>query len=163
MSSTDLYRLSGIKDKTESGHEKIKIKYEKLLDYMSYCKDINIVVDSIFITNEVYSRLGYLKYSFTNTYKDLLKKLDELDNFNIFMIFLYLEDENLYAKRLQRENKAVIKYAKFDIEKSIMQQRTYLEMSDEIERKYPNIHCLKIENSKDLEATKQELKEKIGF
>ena len=64
---------------------------------------------------------------------------------------------------LQRENKAVIKYAKFDIEKSIMQQRTYLEMSDEIERKYPNIHCLKIENSKDLEATKQELKEKIGF
>ena len=44
-----------------------------------------------------------------------------------------------------------------------MQQKVYLEMADEIENKYKNIHCLKIENSKDLELTKQELKEKIGM
>ena len=31
MKATDLYRLSGIKDKTETGRAKIKLKYEKLL------------------------------------------------------------------------------------------------------------------------------------
>ena len=30
IAATDLYRLSGIKDKTESGKEKIKLKYNKL-------------------------------------------------------------------------------------------------------------------------------------
>ena len=38
-----------------------------------------------------------------------------------------------------------------------------IKFRDEIAKKYPNIHCLKIENSKDLELTKQELKEKIVF
>ena len=36
-------------------------------------------------------------------------------------------------------------------------------MADEIENKYKNIHCLRIENSKDLELTNKNLKEKIGF
>ena len=153
MSSTDLYRLSGIKDKTESGHEKIKIKYEKLLDYMSYCKDINIVVDSIFITNEVYSRLGYLKYSFTNTYKDLLKKLDELDNFNIFMIFLYLEDENNYSTRLKREKHS---YQKFEVESSVKQQNEYLKIADEVEQATKNIKVIKFEN-----GTMEKMEEKL--
>ena len=125
-------------------------------------QSINLVFDRTFFTEENYCRLGYKEYSFTDIYNELLDKFANLD-FEIFYITLYLEDENLYVKRLQRENKAVIKYAKFDIEKSIMQQRTYLEMSDEIEKKYPNIHCLKIENSKDLELTEEELKEKIGF
>ena len=84
-------------------------------------------------------------------------------DFDIYYITLYLKDESLYSKRLERKNKAVIEYAKFEAEKSAMQQRVYLEMSDEIERQYPNIHCFKIENSKDLDLTKQELKEKIGF
>ena len=39
----------------------------------------------------------------------------------------------------------------------------YLKMADEISNKYPNIHVHKIENGKDLEETKQELKEILGF
>ena len=138
--------------------------YIDLLNYLKNLENqsINLVFDRTFFTEENYCRLGYKEYSFTDIYNELLDKFANLD-FEIFYITLYLEDENLYVKRLQRENKAVVKYAKFDIEKSIMQQRTYLEMSDEIAKKYPNIHCLKIENSKDLELTKQELKEKIGF
>ena len=92
----------------------------------------------------------------------MLDDFAKLD-FEIYYVTLYLEDESLYTQRLKRDNKAVPKYAKFEAEKSINQQKVYLEMSDEIEKKYPNIHCLKIENSKDLELTKQELKEKIGF
>ena len=161
---TNLYRLSGTADSTPTGKKKAETMYIDLLNYLKNLENqsINLVFDRTFFTEENYCRLGYKEYSFTDIYNELLEKFAKLD-FEIFYITLYLEDENLYAKRLQRENKAVIKYAKFDIEKSIMQQRTYLEMSDEIEKKYPNIHCLKIENSKDLELTKQELKEKIGF
>ena len=161
---TNLYRLCGTSDSSISGLKKAEEMYIDLIDYIKKLenKSINLLFDRTFFTEENYCRLGYKEYSFTDIYNELLDKFANLD-FEIFYITLYLEDENLYVKRLQRENKAVIKYAKFDIEKSIMQQRTYLEMSDEIEKKYPNIHCLKIENSKDLELTKQELKEKIGF
>ena len=161
---TNLYRLSGTADSSPAGKKKAETMYIDLLNYLKNLENqsINLVFDRTFFTEENYCRLGYKEYSFTDIYNKLLDKFANLD-FEIFYITLYLEDENLYIKRLQRENKAVIKYAKFDIEKSIMQQRTYLEMSDEIEKKYPNIHCLKIENSKDLELTKQELKEKIGF
>ena len=161
---TNLYRLCGTADSTPTGKKKAETMYRDLVEYLKKLgnQSINLVFDRTFFTEENYCRLGYKEYSFTDIYNKLLDKFANLD-FEIFYITLYLEDENLYIKRLQRENKAVIKYAKFDIEKSIMQQRTYLEMSDEIEKKYPNIHCLKIENSKDLELTKQELKEKIGF
>lgn len=161
---TNLYRLSGTADSTPTGKKKAETMYIDLLNYLKNLENqsINLVFDRTFFTEENYCRLGYKEYSFTDIYNKLLDKFANLD-FEIFYITLYLEDENLYVKRLQRENKAVVKYAKFDIEKSIMQQRTYLEMSDEIAKKYPNIHCLKIENSKDLELTKQELKEKIGF
>jgi len=35
-------------------------------------------------------------------------------------------------------------------------------MAEEIEEKYPNIKVVRIENSKDLEETKKELKELLG-
>ena len=56
MSATDLYRLTGIKDKTETGHMKIKRKYDKLIEYMEVCEDVNMVFDRTFFTNEIYSR-----------------------------------------------------------------------------------------------------------
>ncbi len=161
---TNLYRLSGTADSSPTGKKKAETMYKDLLNYIKNLENqsINLVFDRTFFSEENYSRLKYKEYSFTDVYEELLADFAKLD-FEIYYITLYLEDENLYTKRLKRENKATIKYAKFDMNKSIMQQRTYLEMSDEIEKKYPNIHCLKIENSKDLELTKKELKEKIGF
>ena len=56
IASTDLYRLTGIKDKTEAGYLKIKRKYMKLLEYVENCEDVNMVFDRIFFSEEVYSR-----------------------------------------------------------------------------------------------------------
>lgn len=161
---TNLYRLSGTSDSSKEGKKKAEEMYIDLLEYMEKLenKSINLVFDRTFFTEENYCRLGYKEYSFTDIYDELLDKFSKLD-FEIYYITLYLENEELYNKRLARKDKAVTKYAKFELEKSVNQQREYLKMSDEIEKKYPNIHCLKIENSKDLELTKQELKEKIGF
>ena len=161
---TNLYRLCGTADSSPEGKKKAETMYKDLIEYLKKMgnQSINLVFDRTFFTEENYCRLKYKEYSFTDVYEELLDDFAKLD-FEIYYITLYLDDESLYTQRLKRENKAVPKYAKFEAEKSINQQKVYLEMSDEIEKKYPNIHCLKIENSKDLELTKQELKEKIVF
>lgn len=162
---TNLYRLSGISDSSLTGKKKSKEMYENLLEYIKKLenKNINLVFDRTFFSEENYCRLKYKEYSFSDIYEKLLDEFSRLD-FEIYYITLYLEDENLYLKRLdERNGKAVLEYAKFKKEKSIMQQKMYLQMSDEIEKSYKNINCLKIENSKDIELVKKELKEKIGF
>ena len=157
MGSTDLYRLTGIKDKTESGHQKIKKKYEKLIEYMSVCKEVNLLFDRTFFTNEVYCRLGFLQYNFSNTFEELLQKLNELD-FDIYFIALYLEDTSLYEKRIQRDK---FSYQKFDVESSIKQQNEYLKLAYEIEKKADNIKVIRFENSTK-ETTNRKLEELFG-
>lgn len=149
MSGTDLYRLSGIKDRTETGHQKIKLKYEKLLEYMENCSDVNMVFDRTFFTNEIYSRLGYHEYSFKDTYNQLLNKLDNLknlDKYDIFFVVLYLEDESKYEERIKRNKH---QYQKFEVESSIMQQREYLKMADEIEKNCKNINVIRFNNDNE--------------
>lgn len=146
LSATDLYRLSGIKDKTETGYNKIKLKYEKLLEYMENCSDINMIFDRTFFTNEVYSRLGYQDYSFADAYKELLNKLDNLkniDGYDVFLVVLYLKDEKKYEKRIKRDKH---QYQKFEVESSIKQQNEYLKLADEVEKQTKNIKVIRFEN-----------------
>ena len=150
MSSTDLYRLTGIKDKTETGHQKIKKKYEKLIEYMAACSDVNLLFDRTFFTNEIYSRLGFLQYNFSETFEELLQKLDKLD-FDIYLIILYLEDTRIYAQRLKREK---FEYQKFDAESSIKQQEEYLKLAEEVESKTKNIKVVKLEMSSEEKRNK---------
>lgn len=154
MKATDLYRLSGIKDKTETGHAKIKLKYEKLLEYMENCEDINMIFDRTFFTNEVYSRLGYQNYDFSTTYNELLKKLDTLKNiekYDIYLVILYLSNEAQYEQRIKRDKH---EYQKFDVQSSIMQQREYLKLADEVEIQTQNINVIRFEN--DTEQIQEE-------
>lgn len=146
LSATDLYRLSGIKDKTETGYNKIKLKYEKLLEYMENCSDINMIFDRTFFTNEVYSRLGYQDYSFADAYKELLNKLDNLKNidyYDVYLVVLYLKDEKKYEKRIKRDKH---QYQKFEVESSIKQQNEYLKLADEVEKQTKNIKVIRFEN-----------------
>ena len=159
LKHTNLYRLSGISDSSPAGLEKSAKMYYDLLEYMKKMEnlDINLLFDRTFFTEENYCRLGKKSYSFTEVYNDLLEKFSKLD-FDIYYITLYLEDQNLFEQRLKRDGKATVKYAKFEKESSVKQQNTYLEMADELAKKYPKIHVYKIENGKDLEKTKEELK-----
>lgn len=134
--------------------------YENLLTYMKSLENlsINLIFDRTFFSEENYCRLGFKEYSFSDVYEECLKKLSELD-FDIYYITLYLENETLFEQRLNREGKAVPKYAKFEAQSSINQQREYLKMANEIKQKYPNIHVLNIENSRDIKEVEKELKE----
>lgn len=146
MAATDLYRLSGIKDREETGLAKIKLKYEKLIEYMENCSDINMIFDRTFFTNEIYSRLGYQKYSFSDTYHTLVSKLDNMKNareYDIYLVMTYLKDESLYSQRIKRDKH---QYQKFEVESSILQQREYLKMADEIEQEAKNIKVIRFAN-----------------
>ncbi len=161
---TNLYRLCGTADSTMTGLKKAETMYEDLLEYIKKLENLSIhlVFDRTFFTEENYCRLGVKEYTFTPVYERLLEKLNQFD-FEIYYITLYLKEESLFEERLKREGKAITKYAKFDAENSIKQQRIYLEMAEEIRKKYKHIQVFNIENSKELEETKQELKQIIGF
>ena len=164
LSYTNLYRLSGTSDSSIEGKKKSEEMYYDLLDYMKKLenKSINLVFDRTFFTEENYCRLGKKEYEFTDVYEKLLKQFSNLD-FEIYYITLYLKDTNQYAKRLDRKEKAVIKYATFEAENSIKQQEVYLEMAKEIKEKYPKINVINLQNDRDFEETKKELRDKINY
>lgn len=161
---TNLYRLYGTSDSTVTGKQKAKDMYIDLLEYMKKMenKSINLLFDRTFFTEENYCRLGKKAYSFTDVYENLLDNFAKLD-FDIYYITLYLQDENEFAKRLNREGKAIFKGSEFGLENSVNQQRTYLEIADEIKQKYPNINVINIANDKDLEETKKEIREILQY
>ena len=106
--SSNLYRLSGQKDRTIKGKEKSKKMYLALLKYMAEISDsdINLVFDRTFFTEQVYSQLGYKDYDFTD----------------IYYISLYLKDTNIFETRLKREHH---NYQEFSLQNSVNQQNEY--------------------------------------
>lgn len=161
---TNLYRLSGTADTTKTGKEKAKIMYEDLVDYIEKLqnKSVNLLFDRTFFTEEVYCRLGFKEYTFTDVYNKLLDRLAKMD-FDIYYITLYLSDENEFAKRLDREGKAKVKYTEFNKKSSVNQQNEYLKLADEIKEKYKNINVIKIDNCRDLNEVKKEIKELLDW
>lgn len=161
---TNLYRLSGTADTTKTGKEKAKVMYEDLLDYIEKLqnKSVNLLFDRTFFTEEVFCRLGFKEYSFTDVYNKLLDRLENLD-FDIYYITLYLSNEDEYVARLDRAGKAKVKYTKFEKQSSVNQQNEYLKLADEIKEKYKNIHVVNIDNCRELEDVQKELKELLDW
>ena len=141
LASSNLYRLTGIKDKTKTGYDKNKRMYLNLLNYMEESEDteLNLIFDRTFFTEQVYCLLGFKEYKFDDVYERLVQKLNALD-FNIYYVVLYLNDTSIYEKRLKRQHH---QYQAFSIESSINQQNTYLKLADNL--KAANINVLKIE------------------
>lgn len=156
---TNLYRLTGTADSSEEGKRKATVMYKNLLSYVKTLENLNInlLFDRTFFTEEIYCRLGFKEYSFTDVYEELLEELSKMD-FDIYYITLYLEDESLFEERIKREGKAVPDYAKFKAESSINQQREYLKMAKEVKEKYPNINVVNLENSRDIKIVQDELR-----
>lgn len=164
LSYTNLYRLCGTSDSTITGKKKAKEMYEDLLEYMKKMenKSINLLFDRTFFTEENYCRLGKKEYSFTDVYEKLLQDFASLD-FEIYYITLYLEDESKYSERLNRGEKAVFKGSEFAANNSINQQKVYLQMADEIRKKYPNINVFNIRNDRLEEETKAKIREILKY
>lgn len=161
---TNLYRLCGTADSSPTGKQKAKDMYWDLLEYIEKMenKSINLVFDRTFFTEEIYSRLKFKEYNFSDEYEKLLNKFNTLD-FDIYYITLYLEDTELFKKRLARDDKAITDYAKFNIDSSKKQQEQYLKMADEISSKYTNIKVFKVSNDTDEKELKLKIKNILNF
>lgn len=146
IASCDLHRLTGIKDKTKSGLEKVISRYKREIEYIKQgtsCELPIMIYDRNFFTDEIYARLGFKEYSFTTQYEYFLNQLDKV-NLDIYLIILYLKDANLYKERLQGRKK--FEYQEFNLQSSIKQQEEYLKLADEITKKTNNIKVIKFEN-----------------
>ena len=137
---SNLYRLSGQKEKEETGKLISKKMYEALLDYLEKMVDIpmDLIFDRTFFTEEVYARLRYKQYSFTDVYQSLLDRFLKL-NYEIYFINLYLEDTSIYEKRLKREHH---NYQAFSVESSIDQQNVYKEIGEKLKQNGVNVCVL---------------------
>ena len=161
---TNLYRLCGTADSSPTGKQKAKDMYFDLLEYIKKMenKSINLLFDRTFFTEEIYSRLKFKEYDFSDVYEELVYEFSKLD-FDIYYINLYLKDTNLYKTRLERSGKAITEYAKFNIESSINQQEQYLKMANELSKKYNTIKVFNVSNDTDEEALKHKIKEILNF
>ena len=142
MSGSNLYRLSGQKDKSLEGI-KFSIKmYRALFDYLKVMQNIpmDMIFDRTFPTEEVYSRLGYKEYSFNLSYKEFSSELNDL-RYDIYYFSLYLKNISLFKERLDRPSHH--NYQEFSLQNSINQQNTYLEIADELNQ-FDNINVYKI-------------------
>lgn len=164
LSYTNLYRLCGTSDTTITGKIKAKEMYVDLLEYLKKMenKSINLLFDRTFFTEEIYCRLGFKDYTFTDVYNELLDKFSKLD-FDIYYITLYLNSEDEYEKRLMRPGKAKFKNADFDKKSSMNQQKEYLKLADEINKDYPNIKVYKVSNDSNEEELKEKIRKILNF
>lgn len=134
---TNLYRLCGTSDTSETGKDKATEMYLSLLDYIKTLenKSINLLFDRTFFTEEIYCRLNKKDYKFTDVYENLCDKLFNMD-FDIYYLNLYLCKPELYGTRLARDGKAKFKNSEFSLENSSNQQYEYCEMVKELYNKY---------------------------
>lgn len=132
VAASNLYRLHGQSDKTETGKEKSRKMYYALLDYMQNIADteVNLIFDRTFFTEQVYSLLGYKEYDFTDVYEELLKIFEKL-NYEVYYLSLYLNNTDIYGTRIKRVHH---NYQAFSLENSINQQKTYQSLIPDIKK-----------------------------
>ncbi len=156
---TNLYRLSGSSDSSPSGKAKSVEMYNDLLDYIEKLqnKSINLLFDRTFFTEYVYCTLGFKEFSYDDVFEKLLARFASFD-FDIYYITLYLSNEDEFEVRLNRDGKAVNKYAKFSKESSVKQQNAYLEVARQISLKYADrIHVVNIDTCVGLDGVKEQI------
>jgi len=162
---TNLYRLCGTSDVTKCGKNKARNMYKHLLKYIKGLqgKDINLLFDRLFFTEEVYCRLGKKEYTFTHIYNKLCKELFKC-KYDIYYINLYLRNTNLYTQRLNRPGKANFKNSTFNIENSIQQQHMYSSLSKELLVKYnQKVTVVNVNCDDDLNSIKCRIRNILGI
>ena len=106
------------------------------------------------------------KHPQIHTYKTDITKLDERKSLvsslskNHPEINVLINNAGIQREFLMNDENVA---AKFESENSIKQQEVYLEMAKEIKEKYPKINVINLQNDRDFEETKKELRDKINY
>ena len=131
---SNLYRLSGIEDKSFQGLKKVVNHYFSLFKYLE--EDINndfiSIFDRSFITEMVYSSLGYTSYNFYPYFKTLL--LNDLFKEGFVSVYLLKASKEKFKETLvSHEDKVRHANIEFSAEESFKQQETYISICDQLQ------------------------------
>lgn len=127
MTSVNLIRMSGVKDKGPTGKEKSFMVHKTTLEMIDklYNCDINFVLDRSFLSEVLYCELGFKPYTsegWKDYFKPIMKSLTE--KYRLEFVLLKPDKEEL-KERLNR-NKG--EYQSFTVESSILQTNKYIEL-----------------------------------
>ena len=144
ISGSNLYRLSGQKDKSLIGKQYSEKMYNALLDYLEQMEEVpmDLIFDRTFFTEEVYTRLGYKEYDKFELYNDLVDRFKSL-KFDIYYFSLYLDNVQLFDKRLKREHH---NYQSFSLNNSVNQQNVYKNIAKELKSEGINVYEIPIDD-----------------
>lgn len=131
MLSTNLLRLSGIKDKTKTGEFKSFSYHKSVLMMMLDCEDcdVNWILERSYLSDKIYCNMGLKEYDFdtqSHVLKTILSMLTEAYDVHLFLL---VADKETYKTRLLRDKAA---YEEFSVESAIRQQKEYLDEVDKL-------------------------------
>ena len=158
MTSTNLMRLSGMKQKNEEA-EWLSYRYHAaVLEMMieTHTTGLNWVLDRSFLSDKVYANLGFKDYTFETPYDLLCHKLTRLSHrFEVYLVIL-TTDEETFKVRLNRQKAT---YQAFDVQSSLNQQEQYLALANSISQQV-NTFIIDTTNGDSYEKLMSALKEK---
>lgn len=156
MPFTNLMRMSGHRFIDSDGRDKSMTMYGLLCRYLEDMgrarTDMNFVFDRIFVSDIVYSMLGYRNY--TLPVAELIDDYHSLNRYyDVTYITLYVGDSEIIKERLNRD-KFEVEYSKFDVESSIRQQNAYLDMHSLMKNSFKSYV---VDSSRPLDVVKNEI------
>lgn len=128
---SNLCRLSGMKDKTAAGGQRIFHYYKEFIEFLKRTKDTDFtyIFDRFFLTEMVYCTLGYTGYSWQKEYKELSRSMYELmKDTRVLLILLTAKEETFKERLLVRGAKVQHANIKFSAENSVQQQEVFKDL-----------------------------------
>lgn len=133
---SNLCRLSGMRDKTPAGGQKILQYYKEFIEFLKRTKDTEFtyIFDRFFFTEMVYCSLGITQYPWTAEYKQLLSSMYELvqDSTKIFLILLTAKEETFKERLSIRGEKVQHANIEFTAQNSVKQQEVFKALYDDV-------------------------------
>lgn len=154
MTSVNLIRMSGVRDKGLEGKKKSFKVHRTTLEMIDklYDCDINFVLDRSFISEVLYCELGFKPYK-SDGWQEYFKPIFDslLEKYRLEFVLLKPNKEEL-KERLNR-NKG--EYQSFNVESSIMQTEKYIELfNDSFFINIP-VNVVEVKGKKPEEITKE--------
>lgn len=154
MTSVNLIRMSGVKDKGMTGKEKSFFVHRttfEMINKLSKC-DINFILDRSFLSEVLYCDLGFKPYDsrgWQEYFKGIMNNLKE--NYDLEFVLLKPHKDEL-KERLKRDKG---EYQKFNVESSLNQSNKYLELFQDSFFENFSVNIIEVKGKKPVEIVQE--------
>lgn len=161
ITSSILLRLSGTPEPSMANSYVYHKAYLEAIHKIGYV-GMHHILDRSYITEQVYSKLGFKNYNFDECAFDLTAIVEDMTDMYDVHYILLMANKETYIERLKRD-KPQYSVAKFSAENSIKQLDAYKTCFKGVER-FVNINVHYLDNSKLTEKeTYKEVLKLIGL